>query len=675
MTGWPEILAGDIAVRARSGRAVYVWGAGEGGRRAAAVIGAAGAVVTALVDSDPAKAGRVVDGLVVVGPDEVLTRQPRPRVVVASMYWRDIAARLRRDGFRSGRDFDVYPVDGVGDVPLPGWWSGAAAHYETWRREWLAAEGYGGPGSGTAVRILAWPGRASRGSTSASVPPRLAGERWIVVHDAAAGRVRWRWRSPEPDGDVQAADAIYDWTAARAGRRPFVLRAVGQATTLAAPLLCRAWIVQAYLAAPHHEPSIRGLRAWLKARGITVAPAAGACEARIPAAAPAALGESHAGDHSPGLVAYVAATARTGQPAFAADELAAVLPQWSRGAVADRGLSYLRAMPRRGRRRPRVLSVLAHSQGNFFFTEIRDFLAQAWRRVGLEVRVGDERSAPADLPRPHVIVAPHEFFALDGRLPAWDPITDAVLVNTEQPQTSWFARGFERLLASPLILDLNWQTTALLRALGANAHFLPLGYDGADRVVRPRRRLPARPAFAGMAAAERRLPALAGWSERPIDVLFVGTLSQRRAAALAAVAPALARHRCFLHLPPSSRPITAASGDALDARDMADLCRRAKIVLNLHRDEMPYCEWHRVVFQAMRHGALVVSEPMLPVPAFAPGRDFVEARVADLPAMLTRLLDTGAGRQSARRMAARGRQTLARRFPAARVARAMWGLL
>jgi hypothetical protein len=176
-----------------------------------------------------------------------------------------------------------------------------------------------------------------------------------------------------------------------------------------------------------------------------------------------------------------------------------------------------------------------------------------------------------------------------------------------------------------------------------------------------------------MSTDDRKLPT--AWRKRTIDVLFVGTLSARRSRALAAAASTLATYRCFLHLPPAAQPLVAGSPDSLDARDMADLCSRAKVVLNIHRDDLPYCEWHRVVFQAMRHGALVVSEPMMPVPVFCPGREFLTADLEQLPAVLRRLLDSTEGGRRAARIAARGQSTLRRHFPAARVAMRSLGLM
>jgi hypothetical protein len=661
----------------RRGRPLYVWGAGEGGRLAAARLTAQGVRVDAFVDCDPAKASTRLPGRRLLAPGDVVPMRPRPRVVIASMYWREIAAQLRAAGWRLRRDFEVFPVDGAADVPgLAAGLTSSAARYSAWRREWLSTLGLCRPGTRPETAVLAWPsprrapGTRSRiGHWERRLPPD---DQRVVLYDARAGRVQWRWTHAGATAAVPGA-GIYD-SPPPSGRLPFLLRALAGAAALAPPIACRAGDVRRFLASPHRgDCSLRTFGDWLRRQppGLAVG-VAGVCT--LSRREEPAIGQPGSGGAAPGLVAFAAHLAAAGEAVFSADEVAAVTAGWTTATDdAAPGFEYLRAGRRRLPRRP-SLQVLVHSQGNFFFREIRDFLVRAWRRAGARVAVGDERSRRVASARA-VVVAPHEFFVLDGRRRDWDHAADLVLVNTEQPQTVWFARCLDRLLTAAHVFDLNWQTALVLRTLGVDAHFLPLGIDPTGAATALRRRLPRTPALAGLRPQDRRLPRSRAWTARPIDILFVGTLSPRRAAALAAAAPALARYRCFLHLPPSVRPLSAGSADALDARDMADLCRRSKIVLNVHRDALPYCEWHRVVYQAMQHGALVVSEPMLPMPAFAPGRHFVSTAGAALPATLRGLLDRPDGARRAARIAARARAVLARRFHADRIARRALGVL
>lgn len=682
MTDARRLVASPIVERvSRESRPLYLWGAGAGGRGVAAALVDRGVRVSGFVDRDPLKIGSRLDGHLVVAPATLLACRPRPRVVIASIHWREILLVLRRAGFRSRRDVDVFPVEGIGDLPRRVCPDARGAIYAAWHRDWLAAEGVAAVGAGPAVLALALPAQLA-GYGATAVRSRLAravddDATWVVLHDARAGRIRWRWKSSAARASgAQVASAVYDWKPPthRDAERPFLLRALAHTASLVEPVLCRGSVVRAFLGDAGRDVSLGALHAWIEQRGFVRHDVAGFCELarRTSPTAPARM--RPAGPVAPGLVRFATDLADAGLTVFGPEEVGKHLPTWTDAHVeAGYGLEYLRSAGRRTQA-PVVLQILAHGRGNFFFTEIRDFLAAAWRRAGADVSVADERSAPAPGARA-VVVAPHEFFGLGGHHPAWGSARDVVLVNTEQPQTRWFAAGMPRLLASPLVFDLNLQTALLLRALGVAAHFLPLGWETRSDLARPRRLLPARGPFAGMSGRERRLNDDRSWRARPIDVLFVGTLSSRRAMVFARTATSLTRYRCFLHLPPGGRPLAPGSDDALTARDMADLCRRSKIVLNVHRDDLSYCEWHRVVFHGMRHGALVLSEPMMRVPVFAPGRDYLVAELADLPRCLAQLLSTSGGARRAARVAAHGQATFQRQFDAGRMARRTMELL
>ena len=658
----------ELAERMSRGRRdIFIWGAGSAGRAAAAMLASHGVQSAGFIDRDGSKAGTRIEGLQVFLPEQIRTLEIRPRVLIASMYWREIGEQLRAMGYRPGRDVEVFADEAAVALGADG-----ARRYAIWRHQWYESEGLGRQPSVPRVRIVHVSPQTTRQSVRRSLAAVSDGREWILLVDDRVRRAVWSWKaSAIPDGAASSAPAAYDVAPPSRDRdKPFLLRTLADAATLSGPVLCRAALLLEYLTGTRRRGlSLEALDSWIAARSETptAADPAGVCHVGSlrPLTGPATLRRPSVA--APALVRFALDTAEHGRPVFAPAEVA-YLPRWAATALApSSGIEYLNGARRRLDRIE--IQVLSHSRGNFFFREIRDFLAAAWRRVGARVQVGNEQSHPAPAPCRRVIIAPHEFFVLDGRAPAWDSSRDLMLVNTEQPQTRWFAHCLRHLLESALVLDLNWQTALLLRTLGANAHFLPLGWDDSEPLGAPRRRLPATPPFLGMAPGERALPAPRAWHARPIDVLFVGTLSPRRARAFAAAAEALSRYRCYLHLPPSSEPLIASSQDSLQGRDMADLCRRSKVVLNIHRDDLPYCEWHRIMFQAMRHGALVVTEPMMPVPVFEPGRDFIAADLADLPRVLSRLLTPRSSSRIAARIAARGSATLRRHFPADEVAR------
>jgi len=121
---------------------------------------------------------------------------------------------------------------------------------------------------------------------------------------------------------------------------------------------------------------------------------------------------------------------------------------------------------------------------------------------------------------------------------------------------------------------------------------------------------------------------------------------------LARLAPALARYRCFIHAPTGSgRPLPGGKHD-IGRDESLSLARRAKVILNIHRDEFPYLEWHRMITMGIQQGAVVLSEPTLPSPGIVPGRHFLSAGVDDMPLHLERLLDTPFGDELSGRVAA-----------------------
>ncbi|MGH9459574.1 MAG: hypothetical protein ACRD1X_00005, partial [Vicinamibacteria bacterium] len=146
--------------------------------------------------------------------------------------------------------------------------------------------------------------------------------------------------------------------------------------------------------------------------------------------------------------------------------------------------------------------------------------------------------------------------------------------------------------------------------------------------------------------------------DRPIDVLFLGTITPRRDAFFAAAAPVLANHRCYLSLPDASRPKIVRAGTTMDTLTAIGLAQRAKIVLNVHRDRDNYFEWHRIVMHGIWHKALVLSEECSSAPPLRAGIDFAEAPLSELPKKIAHYLSDPMGRKEAQTIASQGFQTL-----------------
>lgn len=308
-----------------------------------------------------------------------------------------------------------------------------------------------------------------------------------------------------------------------------------------------------------------------------------------------------------------------------------------------------------------TVAVYASSFGNFFFRQIADRIASGFRASGHRVYRLDQNSQRPEDVTLDFVVAPHEFFLL-GAGRCWRDRLDlarSVVFNTEQPGTPWYFRALRNAAGAGTVVDLSPHSAAFLPGLGfPKSGFLPLGPVAED--TKPADESLREP-VSGLedvslrhAADSRPIP----WADRPIDVLFLGTLTPRRSEALARLAATLAPYRCFIHAPTAfGNPLRAVKGQ-IHERHSRELVAQAKILLNIHRGEFPYFEWHRVVMLGAEQGAVVVSEPSLPVPGIHPGLHYVSASLGEMPGAIDHLLGED-GAELADRMTGQCRADLA----------------
>lgn len=327
-----------------------------------------------------------------------------------------------------------------------------------------------------------------------------------------------------------------------------------------------------------------------------------------------------------------------------------------------------------------VIGIYCSSLGNYFIAEIADFIGAALIAAGHQVR----RLTEADDPIPdldyHVIVAPHEFFYLgegQQRAEQFDWWSKAVMVNVEQPQTGWFSKAFHFLRRSLQIFDINVTSAAMLRSMGLDSYWLPLGYLENYGPFTGTPSLPDLLAVRGLAPTIRHAcPAVeAPWSDRPLDLHFVGTLSRRRELFFARNARWLSQYRCFWHIPPIDNPLIKGEGQALDTETVVGLSRRSKILLNLHRDEYPYFEWHRIVFLGLWQNTLVLTEPCHAVPGLEANVHYIACPIEKMEAKVHWLLRTVEGQATAERVRQAGHAALKARMPAMAIMERMVGVM
>src|SRR3972149_372576 len=185
-------------------------------------------------------------------------------------------------------------------------------------------------------------------------------------------------------------------------------------------------------------------------------------------------------------------------------------------------------------------ALYANSLGNYFFYEIRDILASGIEELGFEVVLRDEKDGFIEDADWHVVIAPHEFFYLGrGKKLLWKKSPrNLILVNNEQPSTQWFSLAYNCFSQAHGIWDINYQSSQMISSKGFQCDYLPLGYVSGFKPFQEVKELPE---HYGTCFLEPEIRKASYLNERlalrPIDVLFVGYLSQRRDEFFAKAAP------------------------------------------------------------------------------------------------------------------------------------------
>jgi hypothetical protein len=259
--------------------------------------------------------------------------------------------------------------------------------------------------------------------------------------------------------------------------------------------------------------------------------------------------------------------------------------------------------------------VLSASYQNVFFGELLDALSQALADAGVHVERAVDHFPPLREGVAYVFV-PHEFLPLvkpDGH-PTEAQLRRTVSICTEQPGTSWFELDAEICARSGAVVDINKVGVAELQRRGVGARYLQLGY----------------------------VPAWDTWHgdethERPIDLAFMGGYTPRRAKVIAGCAQHLSRHRAAIHLSETVTPHLRESPHFLWGERKWRMLRDSRMIVNVHRSELGYLEWQRVI-EAMVNGCVVVSEHSMGLGPFEPGRQLISVSADSVPAAVEALV-------------------------------------
>jgi Glycosyl transferase family 2 len=264
------------------------------------------------------------------------------------------------------------------------------------------------------------------------------------------------------------------------------------------------------------------------------------------------------------------------------------------------------------------IDLLLHPESNIHFHEIVEVLALALADIGADVAVIDDGSLPVDDARAIVALGPHEVYPrfrdLDHEWLARS-LRRTVAVGTEQPGLTWFDTALPYQANAAAALDISRFGATEQRRHGVPAEHLQLGYHPSLDAT------------------------TSGSADRPVDVLFLGNLTDRRARILGICADTLAPRSADLrvtHVDVSQRDRFSGF---VGGEEKRRLLASSRMLLNIHRGDAAYFEWARAL-DALSNGTLLITEHSADFEPLEPGAHFLSVRPQDLPwALETALRD------------------------------------
>lgn len=295
--------------------------------------------------------------------------------------------------------------------------------------------------------------------------------------------------------------------------------------------------------------------------------------------------------------------------------------------------------------------VYSNSKGNYFFSEIRDLIAEGIRELGFKVDIKDETNWLRENDAWHIVVAPHEFFYL-GELSRSETEylpENLIIVNTEQPSTKWASLAENYFSLARYVWDINYDSAKQIAKHGIKSAFLPLGFTPRCYLFQEVIKLPVNYATCHLNKTIRDNSFFnEPFTKRPIDITFVGALTPRREEFFSSTAKVTSKYKSFIHLSDGlTAPIVPGITTYMNTDIVLGIMQRSRISLNIHHGSDKYFEWHRIVLLGIAQKTLVISEPCISSPIFQAGVHYVEANLDDIPAKIEYYLSTSSGKKEA----------------------------
>ncbi|UGQ21724.1 hypothetical protein [Brucella anthropi] len=288
-----------------------------------------------------------------------------------------------------------------------------------------------------------------------------------------------------------------------------------------------------------------------------------------------------------------------------------------------------------------AIDVYVSTFGNVFMDEIANGICDALRLCGVKITFKNENEKDFFNPNAKIIVAPHEFFILNGGERYFNPVfmKNCIIYNTEQIQTSWFSLALPEMMCANAIIDICNQSASVFQTAGIPAlHWEP----AIKSVSLDLSSIKDHPLLKSVSNISDNVL----WQERPVDVSFFGAQSPRRDRAFARIAPRIANFTSFIYCRRRSTPLSSGFDRALTQVAEA-VAQNSKIYLNIHRDVMPYFEWHRIAKQGIGNDCVVVSDCCLGHPLYKPGIHYIQVNTRHIGDAVDWILNDPDGQRQA----------------------------
>lgn len=305
------------------------------------------------------------------------------------------------------------------------------------------------------------------------------------------------------------------------------------------------------------------------------------------------------------------------------------------------------------------IGVFYNTQGNVFLKEFAECVVFDLQAAGFSAVLCNELTDKAALPKRSIVVGPHEFFFIGNGSSFADEsfLRNAVVLNTEQPQTIWFDRAVPFSLLSKGVIDISPQVANIYGETGIPTLHVDLSGAPINDVAPDS----SDPMFRVLPIAARTAVGLqAPIESRPIDVSFFGAMSSHRERFFSRSARFLSDYETYIYCRRFTSPIGINGRDGNLTKLASFVARQSKITLNVHRDEYNFFEWHRIVRTGMDNGSLIVSEPCLRHPVFKPGVHFFEESGRHIHNLIEWLLRSPEGLARAEQVRTEASQVLLR---------------